>query len=127
MGVSADAPSATTGAMAEEEEEVQDDGKTVALAKGGVIDLARTAGRTSLVREVGGTHLVRGVGGISLARIAHKEMRASLLCGHSQGGKKTIIRTRGLEASRSRASSPGSWAALKPRPLSASSSSLPAK
>ena len=63
MCVSADAPSATTGAMAEEEEEVEDDGKTVALAKGGVTDLARTAGRTSLAREVGG---------ISLARIAHK-------------------------------------------------------
>ena len=53
MGVSADAPSATTGAMAEEEEEVEDDGKTVALARGGVTDLARTAGRTSLMREVG--------------------------------------------------------------------------
>ena len=37
----------TTGAMAEEEEEVDDDGKTVALAKGGVTDLARTAGRTA--------------------------------------------------------------------------------
>lgn len=29
----ADAPSATTGAMAEEEEEVEDDGKTVALPR----------------------------------------------------------------------------------------------
>ena len=37
MGVPADAPSATTGAMAEEEEEVEDDGKTVAHAKGGVV------------------------------------------------------------------------------------------
>ena len=51
--------------MAEEEEEVEDDGKIVALAEGGVSGLARTAGR------------------ISLARIAHKEMRASLLCHHS--------------------------------------------
>ena len=79
----ADAPSAATGAMAEEEEEVEDDGKTVALAKGGATDLARTAGRTSLAREVGGTHLARGVGGISLARIAHKATQASLLCHHS--------------------------------------------
>ena len=78
-----DAPSAATGAMAEEEEEVEDDGKTVALAKGGVTDLARTAGRTKLVREVGETHLARGVGGISLTRIAHKATRASLLCHHS--------------------------------------------
>ena len=52
MGESADAQSAMTGAMAEEEEEVEDDGKTVALAKGGVTGLARTAGRTSLAREV---------------------------------------------------------------------------
>ena len=59
MDVSVDAPSATTGAMAEEEEEVADDGKTVALAKDGVTDLARTTGRTSLAREVGGISLVR--------------------------------------------------------------------
>ena len=63
MDVSADAPSAAIGAMAEEEEEVEDDGKTMALAKGGVTDLARTAGRTSLMREVGGTHLPRGLEG----------------------------------------------------------------
>ena len=61
MGVPADAPSATIGATAEEEEEVEDDGKTVVLAKDGVTDLARSTGRTSLAREVGG---------ISLARIA---------------------------------------------------------
>ena len=115
MDVSADAPSATTGAMVEEEEEVADDGKTVALAKGGVTDLARTASRTSLAREVGG---------VSLARIAHKAMRASLLCHHSRGGMKTIIRTRGLGASRSRAQSLASWAVLRPQPLNASSSSL---
>ena len=47
-----DALNAATGATAEEEEEVEDDGKTVALAKGGVTDLARTAGRTSLARGV---------------------------------------------------------------------------
>ena len=118
MGVSADAPSAMTGAMAEEEEEVEDDGKTVALTKGGVTDLARTAGRTNLAREVGG---------ISLARIAQKATRAFLLCHHSRGGMKTIIRTRGLEASRSRAQSLASWAALRPQPLSASSNSLLAR
>ena len=127
MDVSADAPTAATGAMAEEEEEVEDDGKTVALAKGGVTDLARTAGRTSLAREVGGTHLGKGVGEISLARIAHKAMRASLLCHHSRGGMKTIIRTRGLEASRSRTQSLASWAALRPQPLNASSNSLLAR
>ena len=59
MGISANVPTATTGAMAEEEEEVEDDGKTMALAKGGVTDLARTAGRTSLAREVGGINLMR--------------------------------------------------------------------
>ena len=59
MDVSADAPSATTGAMAEEKEELADDGKTVALAKGGVTDLARVAGRTSLAREAGEINLVR--------------------------------------------------------------------
>ena len=61
MDASVYAPSAATGAMAGEEEEVEDDGKTVAHAKGGATDLARTAGRTSLVREVGGTHHMRGL------------------------------------------------------------------
>ena len=117
MDVSTDAPSATTGAMAEEEE-VTDDGKTVALAKGGVTDLAGTAGRTSLTREVGG---------ISLVRTALRATQASLLCHHHRGGMKTIIRTRGLEASRSRTQSLASWASLRPRPLSASSSSLLAR
>ena len=105
MDMSADAPSTTTGAMAEEEEEVEDDGKTVALAKDGVTDLARTAGRTSLTREVGG---------ISLARTARKATQASLLCHHSRGGMKTIIRTRGLGASRSHVPSLASWAELIP-------------
>ena len=63
MCVPDNAPSAMIGAMAEEEEEVEDDRKTVALAKGGVTDLVRTAGKTSLAREVGG---------ISLTRITHK-------------------------------------------------------
>ena len=70
MGVSPDALSATTGAMTEEEEEVEDDGKIVALAKGSVTDLARTAGRSSLAREVGG---------ISLVRTALRVTQASLL------------------------------------------------
>ena len=124
MNVPADAPSAATRAMAEEEEEVEDDGKTVVLAKGGATDLARSAGRTSLMREVGGTHLARGVRGISLARIAHRAMQASLLCHHSQGGMKTIIRTRGQGASRSRAQSLASWVERRPQLHSASSSSL---
>ena len=115
MDMSADAPSATTGAMAkEEEEEVADDGKTVALAKGGMTELARIAGRTSLAREVGG---------ISLVRIALRATRASLLCHLHQGGMKTITRMKELGASRSRVQSLASWAALRPRPLSASSSS----
>ena len=118
MDVSADAPSATIGAMTEEEEEVADDGKTVAFARDGVTALARTAGRTSLVREVGG---------ISLARIAHKATQASLLYHHSRGGMKTIIRTRGLEASRSCAQSLASWVEHRPQPHSASSSSLLAR
>ena len=105
MGVSANVSTATTWAMAEEEEEVEDDGKTVALAKGGVTGLARTAGRTSLAREVGG---------ISLVRIARKATQASLLCHHHQGGMKTSIRTRGLGVSRSRVLLPASWAKLKP-------------
>ena len=46
----------------------------MARAKGGAINLARIAGKTRLARETGE---------ISLARIAHKGMRASLLCRHS--------------------------------------------
>ena len=118
MGKSADAQSATTGAMAEEEEEVEDDGKTVALAKGGVTDLARPVGRTSLTREVGG---------INLVRIALKVTQASLLCHHHRGGMKTIIRTKGLGASRSRAQSLASWVERRPQPHSTSSSSLLAR
>ena len=118
MDVSADVRSATIGAMAEEEEEVEDDGKTVALAKGGVTDLARTVGRTSLAREVGG---------ISLVRIAHKATQASLLCHHNRGGMKTNIKMRELGASRSRAQSLASWVERRPQPHSASSSSLLAR
>ena len=115
MDVLADAPSAATGAMAEEEEEVEDDGKTVALAKGGVTDLARITSWTSLAREAGE---------ISLVRITRAATRTFLLRRHRQGGTKTNIRTRGLGASRSRAQLLASLAAPKPQPHSASSSSL---
>ena len=118
MDASVDAPSAMTGATAEEEEEVEDDGMTVAIAKGGVTDLARTAGKTSLAREVGG---------ISLVRIARKARQASLLCHHHQVGMKTSIRTRGLGASRSRTQLLASWVAPRPHPHSAYSSSLLAR
>ena len=118
MDVSADAPSTTTGTMAEEEEEVEDDGKTVALAKGGMTDLARIAGRTSLAREVGG---------ISLVRTALKATQASLLCHHRQEGMTTTTRTRELGDSMSHMLSLASWAEPRPQPLSASSSSLLAR
>src|SRR3954466_13539250 len=60
-----------TGATTEEEEETQDAGKTAARAKGGVINLARTAG---------GPCLAGGRGGISLVRIACRATQASLHC-----------------------------------------------
>ena len=105
MDASVDAPSTTTGATAEEEDEAEDDGMTEALARSGMTDLAKIAGRTSLAREAGG---------ISLVRIALKATQASLLCHHSRGGMKTLIRTRGLGASTSRVRSLASWAALRP-------------
>ena len=114
MGVSADAPSTTTGAMAEEE----DDGKTVALAKSGVTDLAMIAGRTSLARKAGGTSLVRAT------RMA---TRASLLCRLHQGGTKTNTKMMGLGASKSRVQLLASWVAPRPQPHNASSSSLLAR
>ena len=105
MDVSADAPSATTGAMAEEEEEVEDNGKTVALAKGGVTALARTAGRIILAREAGGTSLVRDT---------RTATRASLLCHLHQGGTNTNTKTMGLGASKSRMQLLASWVAPRP-------------
>ena len=114
---SVDAPSAMTGATAEEEDEAEDDGTIVALARSGVTDLARITGRTSLARELGG---------ISLARTAHRATRASLRCRH-QEGMMTTTRTRGLGASRSHVLSLASWAVPRPQPLSASSSSLLAR
>ena len=118
MDVSADAPSAVIGATAEEEEEVEDDGKIVALAKGGVTGLARTDGRTSLAR---------GLGGISHARIARRATQAFLLCHHRQEGMTTTTKTKVLGASRSRVLSHASWAELKPQPHNVSSSSLLAR
>ena len=118
MCVSVDAPSATTGAMAEEEEEVEDDGKTVALAKGGVMDLARTAGRISLAREAGG---------ISLVRIVLKATPVFLHYHRRQEGMTTTIKTRGMGASRSHVPLLASWVAPRPQPLSASSSRMLAR
>ena len=118
MGESADAQSATTGAMAEEEEEAVDDGKTVAFARDGVTALARTAGRTSLTREAGGTSLVRTV---------PTATQASLLCRLHRGGTKTNTKTMGLGASKSRVQLLASWVAPRPQPHSASSSSLLAR
>ena len=80
-----------TGAMAEEEEEVEDDGTTEALARSGVTDLVRIVGRTCLTRAPGG---------ISLAMTARRITQAFLRCRH-QEGMTTITRTRGLEASKS--------------------------
>ena len=82
----ADAPSAATGAMAEEEEEVEDDGKTVALAKGGLTNLARIAGRTSLAREAGE---------ISLVRIARTATQAFLSAATSKEERRPTSRRGG--------------------------------
>ena len=73
MDASVDAPSATTGATAEEEDEAEDAGTIVALARSGATGLAKIAGRTSLVRAHGG---------ISLARTALRAMLVSLHCRH---------------------------------------------
>ena len=86
-----DVLSATTGVMAEEEEDVEDDGTIVAFARSGVIDLVRIAGRTRLAREAGE---------ISLTRIARKVTQASLRYRRNQGEMRTVIRTKGLGASR---------------------------
>ena len=96
---SAVAPTTVTEATVEEEEGMQDAGKTAARAKGGAINIVRIAGKTRLVRETGG---------IGLARIARKGTQASLHCRHIQGEMRTIIKTRGLGASRSHVLSPAS-------------------
>ena len=53
------APTVVTGATIEEEEGMQDAGKTAARAKGGAIDLARIDGKTRLARETEGISLAR--------------------------------------------------------------------
>ena len=64
----------------------------------------RIAGRTSLVREPGG---------IILARIARRATHAFLPYRHRREGMTTIIKTRGLGASRSHVLSLASWAELR--------------
>ena len=59
MDASVNAPSATTGATAEEEDEAEDAGTTAALARSGATDLMRTADKISLARAPGGTSLAR--------------------------------------------------------------------
>ena len=118
MDALVDAPSATTGAMAEEEDEAEDARMIVATARSGATGLTRTTGRTSLVRAPGG---------ISLARTALRAMLFILHCRRHQEGTTTTIRTRGLVASRNRVLSPASWVELRPQHLSVSSSSLLAR
>ena len=115
MDASVDAPSAMTGTTAEDEDEVEDAGTTVAHDRSGATSLVRTVGRISLVRVPGG---------ISLARTALRATPVFLRFLHHQEGTTTTIRTRGLGASRSRVRSPASWAELKPQPRSISSNSL---
>lgn len=105
MDASVDAPSAATGPMSEEVEEVEDVGTTAPPVRSGATGPTRTIRRTSLLRALGGTSLVRTI---------LREMLVSLRCRHSKEGTTTIIRTRGLEASRSRALSLASWAVLRP-------------
>ena len=118
MDASVNAPSAMTGAMAKEEDEVEDAGTTAAPVKSGATGLVRTTGRTSLMRAPGGTSLVRTI---------LREILASLRCRHHQERTTTTIKTRGLGASRNHAPSLASWVVLKPRLPSASSSSCLAR
>ena len=118
MDASVDAPSATTGATAEEEDKVEDAGTTAAPVRSGATGLARTTGRTSLARLAGE---------ISLVKIAHTATQAFLLWRHHQGGTKNNIKRRRLGASRSRAQSLASWVARGPQPHNASLSSLLAR
>ena len=96
----------------------EDVGTTMAHARSGATDLVRTAGRISLARAHGG---------ISLVRTVLKATLAFLHCRHHQEGMMTIIRTRGLGASRSHVLSLASLVEPRPQPLSASSSSLLAR
>ena len=100
-----DAPSAATGATAEEEDVVTDAGTIVARARNGATSHVRTAGRTILARVPGGTSLVRIVLKATLTFLHYR---------HHPEGMTTTIKTRGLGASRSHVLSPVSWAKLKP-------------
>ena len=105
MDASVYAPSAATGATAEEQDKAEDAGTIAAPARSGATTLARTAGRTSLVRAPGG---------INLARTALRATPVFLLCLHHQEGTMTTNRTKEPGASRSHAPSPASWVALRP-------------
>ena len=115
---SVNAPSAATGATAEEEDVVADAGTTMARARSGTTGLVRTAGRISLARAPGGTNLVRLVLKATLAFLHYR---------HHPEGMTATIKTRGLGASRSHALSPTSCAELKPQLHSVSSNNLPVK
>jgi hypothetical protein len=104
--------------------EEEDDGRTETLVRAGAIDLVRITGRASLVRAPGETSLARVPGGIRLVRTAHKATLAFLHYHHCQEGTTTVTKMMGLGASRNLAPSLASWAALRPRHLTASSSSL---
>ena len=95
-----DAPSAMTGATAEEEDVVADAGMMVARARSGATGLVRTAGRISLARVPGGISLVKIVLGATPVFLRYR---------HHQEGTTTTIKTRGLGAFRSRVLSPASW------------------
>ena len=87
MDASVNAPSATTGATAEEEDLAEDVGTTVAHARSGATGHVRTAGRISLARVPGGISIVRSI---------LRAMLGFLRCRHHQEGMTTTIKTRGL-------------------------------
>ena len=118
MDASVDAPSATTGATAEEEDVAEDAGTTVALARSGVTSLVRTAGKISLARAPGE---------ISLAETTLRATLVFLRCRGHPEGTTTTIWTKELGASKNRVLSPASWAELRAQHLSISSSSLLAR
>ena len=92
---SVDAPSATTGATAEEVDAVEDVGSTMGPARSGTTNLARIIGGTSVVKTV-----------LRATLVSHRCRR--------QEGTKTINRTSGLGASKSHELSLVSWVELRP-------------
>ena len=114
MGASVDAPSATIEATTTEVAEVEDAGTDMTIVRSGATILGRTAGRANLARAPGRS---------SLARIALRAMAVFLHYLHHQEGTNTITRTRGPGASKSLKPLPASWAAHRPQPPTASSSS----